>query len=396
MLEFQMYMPTRIIFGPDKLEELGSTPHLPAGSKAMIVISGGGSMIRNGYLDRVQGLLSENGVSSIVYDKIRPNPESAQVEEAAEIVKAQEIDFIVGLGGGSSIDSAKAIALLSTNGGKYWDYMSGGTGGNKKPRIPALPIVAIPTTAGTGTEADPWTVITKTGGNEKIGWGNDSTFPKLSIVDPKLTLSVPPRTTAYTGMDAFFHAVEAYLATCSQPSSNMLALEAVHLISHYLPLAVKEGDNLDARTALMWANTAAGLCETYSSCISQHSIEHAISGFYPDVPHGAGLTMLSKSYFSYLLQIKPERFEELALAMGDESVYDMAPEDRPQAFITALDRLIEQAGLGDEKLSNYGVKKEDIPAMAKCAFDTMGGLFEITPIKMNEDDVVAILENAEW
>jgi len=394
MLNFQYFMPTRILFGPDMLDQLGDTPYLPRGRKAMVVIGESGAMIKAGYLSRVQSLLSKQDVQTIVYDKVMPNPESDAVDEAAAICRNSGVDFIVGLGGGSTIDSAKAIALMATNTGEYWDYMQSGTGGGKQPEKDALPIVAIPTTAGTGTEADPWTVITKSGSAEKIGWGNDSTFPALSIVDPKLMLSVPPRQTAYTGMDAFFHAVEAYLATCHQPASDALALEAVHLIAHTLPLAVAEPYNLEARTIMAWASTAAGLCESYSSCISHHSLEHALSAFHPDMPHGAGLVMLSKAYFGFLAACGEERLQDLALAMGDTLAEEIDEEVSGVAFLDALDKLITEVGLAEEKLSAYGVAREEIPSLAENALTTMGALFDITPVPMSQDDVIAIYEAA--
>ena len=173
MLNFQYFMPTRVVFGPETLDQLGDTPYLPRGKKAMVVIGESGVMIKEGYLARVQSQLSKQDVQTIVFDKVRPNPESDAVDEAAAICRDNDVDFIVGLGGGSTIDSAKSIALMATNSGKYWDYMQSGTGGGLTPEKDALPIVAIPTTAGTGTEADPWTVITKSGTDamEKIGWG---------------------------------------------------------------------------------------------------------------------------------------------------------------------------------------------------------------------------------
>ena len=396
MLNFQYFMPTRLLFGPDTLDQLGDTPHLPRGNKAMVVIGESGAMVRQGYLAKVQSRLAKQDVQTIVFDKIRPNPESDAVDEAAAICREKGVNFIVGLGGGSTIDSAKAIALMAANPGKYWDYMQSGTGGGQTPDKAALPIVAIPTTAGTGTEADPWTVITKsgTGSKEKVGWGNDSTFPTLSIVDPKLMLSVPPRQTAYTGMDAFFHATEAYLATCRQPASDMLALEAVHLIAHTLPQAVAEGDNLEARTIMAWASTAAGLCESYSSCISQHSLEHALSAFHPDLPHGAGLVLISKAYFGFLASRGEERLGDLALAMGDTLEESLEEEVTGVAFLDALDQLITDIGLGDEKLSDYGVTREEIPGLADNALTVMSALFDITPVEMTRDDVIAIFEAA--
>ncbi len=390
--DFTYFMPTRILFGCGKVAELKTTPYLP-GSKALVVIGESGAMRKHSYLDTVVNHLRENGVDSVVYDKIQPNPVSEHVDEGAAIARENKCDFVLGLGGGSTIDSAKSIATMAANPGKYWDYIQAGSGGCKTPPKRALPIVAITTTAGTGTESDPWTVITKSDTNEKIGWGCDFTFPTLSIVDPELMVTVPPGQTAYTGMDAFFHSVEAFLATISQPASDHLALEAISLITENLPLAVKDGSNIEARTKLAWANTEAGICESLSCCISHHSMEHAVSAYYPQVAHGAGLTMLSVAYFGYLAERYPARFPDLARVMG-EDVDSMPEKDRPMAFIRALEKLIADVGLSDAKLSDFGVKREELPKMAKNAFDTMGKLFEITPVNLTVDDVVAIYERA--
>jgi len=389
---FSYYMPIRILFGPGKLKELETTTYIP-GKKALIVIGATGAMRRHGYLDRLTSILDKRGIEYVVYDKIKPNPLSENVDEGAQLARDKKCDFVIGLGGGSSIDSSKSIAVMTKNPGKYWDYISGGTGGGKIPENGALPIVAITTTAGTGTEADPWTVITKSGSQEKIGWGNDDTFSKLSIVDPELMISVPPKTTAYTGMDAFFHSTESYLATVNQPTSDLLSLQAVSLITQNLPIAVKDGNNLDVRTKLAWSNTAAGICESLSSCISHHSLEHAISAFHPNVAHGAGLTMISVAYFSFIAERNPDRFIDLAKAMG-ENVDGLSEKDKPFAFINALKRLIKESSLEDEKLSDYGVKESDIRDMAENAFNTMGGLFDVTPVKMTVDDVVEIYKRA--
>ncbi len=391
-LDFSYYMPTRIIFGCGKLSELKTTPYLP-GKKALVVIGASGAMSKYGYLDRVLKYLRENGVEAVVYDKIQPNPVSEHVEEGASVAKENGCDFVVGLGGGSTIDSSKSIAVMAVNPGKYWDYINRGSGGRKTPPNSALPIVAITTTAGTGTEADPWTVITKSDTNEKIGWGNDSTFPRLSIVDPELMVSVPPKTTAYTGMDAFFHSVESYLATLNQPASDQLALEAISLVTEYLPVAVKDGTNIQARAKLAWANTEAGICESLSRCISLHSMEHPVSAYYPNVAHGCGLTILSVSYFTCLAERNPARFPDLTKAMG-ENLDELTEKERPMAFITGLKKLIKNVGLEEEKLSDFGIKRNQLRTFAENSFYTMGSLYDITPVKLTLDDVIAIYENA--
>ena len=388
--EFNYYMPTRILFGPGKLKELATTPYLP-GRKALIVISSGNSMKKYGYIDRVVGYLKENGVESVVFDKILPNPIAQHVAEGAKVARDNNCDFVIGLGGGSSIDSAKSIALMAKNPGEYWDYINGGSGKGQEVKGGALPIVAITTTAGTGTEADPWTVITKTETSEKIGFGNNYTFPVLSIVDPELMLSIPPKFTAFQGMDAFFHSVEGYLATMNQPASDSHALQAVSLITKYLPIAVKDGQNIEARTAIAWANTASGIVESLSSCISQHSLEHALSAYHHNLPHGAGLIAISVAYFSFMAEKCPERFVPLAKAMGED--VDNLPEgEKALALITALKKLIKNVGMDNLKLSDYGIKKEDAKKYAKNALDTMGGLFAIAPYNLSLEETTSIYE----
>ena len=392
MDSFNYYMPTRLIFGAGKLDELATTPFFPW-KKVLIVIGAGGAMRRSGSLERVQRLLALRGVSTIVFDRIRPNPETEQVDEGAELARKENCDAVLGLGGGSTIDSAKSIAMLAKNSGHYWDYIMSGTGGRKSPVGGALPIIAITTTAGTGTEADPWTVQSNPRTKEKIGWGTDCTYPTLSIIDPELMVSLPPKQTAYTGMDAFFHSVEAYLATVHQPASDLLALDAVSRITKWLPIAVTDGTNLEARTSVAWANTEAGICESLSSCISHHSLEHALSAFYPDIAHGCGLTMLSVAYFSDVAERHPERFADLARAMG-ENVDSMSERERPFAFVSALKKLIAAVDLAEETFSKYGVNSNDIPAMAQNALSAMGGLFACTPVKQGQEDVERIFRRA--
>jgi len=391
-LNFNLYMPARILFGCGKLAELGTTPFLP-GRKALLVIGASGAMRKHGYVNRVTRLLKDNGAGAVVYDKIQPNPLVEHVEEGAKIARREKCDFVLGLGGGSTIDSAKSIAVMARNPGRYWDYIHGGSGLGKTPVKGALPIVALPTTAGTGTEADPWTVITKSDTNEKIGWGDACTFPTLSIVDPELMLSVPPAQTAYTGMDAFFHSVECYLATVHQPTSDHLALEAVSLITQYLPIAVKTGSNLEARTKLAWANTAAGMCESLSCCISHHSMEHAVSACFPNVPHGAGLTMLSVAYFGYLAERNSSRFPDLARAMG-EKVDGLPRRRQALAFVKGLKKLIRKVGLEEHKFSDFGIRRDDLERLAENSFHTMGKLFALTPIRLTVRDATAIYERA--
>lgn len=390
-MKFTYSIPTKILFGPGSFNDLATTP-LP-GKKALVVITAGKSMRANGYLDRLIDMLDKQGIGHALFDKILPNPVLRHVHEGAALAREQGSDFVIGLGGGSSIDSAKSIAVMAKNPGDYWDYISGGSGKGRPLVNGALPIVAIATTAGTGTEADPWTVITKEDTNEKIGFGCAETFPVLSVVDPEMMLTIPAHLTAYQGFDALFHATEGYIANVATPLSDAYALKSIELLAKYLPAAVKDGSDLEARTQVALASTLSGMVESTSCCTSEHGMEHALSAFYPKLPHGAGLIMLSEAYYSFFADKAPERFTAMAKAMG--VVTGHLPEaERPMAFVKALVELQKACGVDGLKMSDYGITKED---MAKCAANarhTMGGLFELDPYALSLDETTQIMMNA--
>ncbi|MDC7223839.1 MAG: iron-containing alcohol dehydrogenase [Spirochaetales bacterium] len=383
-VNFNYRIPTRLIFGPGKLEELGSM-ELP-GRKALIVLSAGTSMKRHGYLERVISLLEKNGVDSVVFDKILPNPIKDHVMEGAELARREGCDFVVGLGGGSSIDSAKSIALMAKNPGDYWDYIVDGTGKGQPVKGGVLPIVAITTTAGTGTEADPWTVITNLETTEKIGFGNDETFPLVSFIDPELMLSVPPKLTAYQGFDAFFHAAEGVMSKIATPLSDAYALKSIELLTNWLPAAVKDGSNLEARTNVALANTISGLVESTSSCTSEHSMEHALSAYHTDLPHGAGLIMLSLPYFTKFAQICPERMSLIAKAMGEEA--------SAEGCLKGLAKLQKACGVAELKMSDYGIVREELPELARKAHESMSHLYTQDRKYLTVEDTLNIMEEA--
>lgn len=384
MINFNYFIPTRVLFGPGKLNDLAKE-RLP-GKKALIVISGGTSMKKYGYLERVQSLLAEQKIESVVFDKIMPNPILAHVTEGAELAKAEKCDFVIGLGGGSSIDSAKSIAIMAKNPGNYWDYVNGGTGKGQPVENGVLPIVAITTTAGTGTEADPWTVITHEDRDEKIGFGTDETFPVLSVVDPELMTSIPPHLTAYQGFDAFFHAVEGYIANIATPVSDGFALTSIELVAKSLAAAVKDGKNIEARTDIALANTLSGFVESTSSCTSEHAMEHAMSAYFPKLPHGAGLIMLSEAYFSFFEKIIPERFSKMASVMGMDA--------KPENFVKALLKLQKDCGVAELKMSDYGITADDIDKLSKNAKFAMGGLFTMDRYNLSDEETFGIMQKA--
>lgn len=382
MTNFNYYMPSRILFGKGKLDEMA--PYLP-GRKALIVTSSGPSMRKYGYLQRVEKLLNAADIAYVVFDKILPNPIKSHVMEGADLARTEDCDFVIGLGGGSSIDASKSIAVMATNPGDYWDYIHGGSGKGLPVSNNPLPIVAITTTAGTGTEADPWTVVTKEDTNEKIGFGYDGTFPTLSIVDPDLMMSVPPHLTAYQGFDALFHATEGYIANIATPISDMYALKSIELIGKFLSAAVNDGANEEARSMIALANTLSGFVESTSSCTSEHSLEHALSAFHPELPHGAGLIMISKAYYTYFADKIPERMITMAKALG------YADAKKTMDFVKALVKLQEDCHVDALKMSDYGIDKDNLMKYAENAKHTMGALFTLDPAPMSTEDAAEIL-----
>lgn len=387
-MQFDYFVPTKILFGKGQLSNLHSQK-LP-GKKALIVISSGKSTRSNGYLARVEEQLDLAGVSHAVFDKILPNPIKSHVMEGAALARSEGCDFVVGLGGGSSIDAAKAIAVMTTNEGDYWDYVSGGSGQRKPVPNDPLPIVAITTTAGTGTEADPWTVTTKEDTNEKIGFGYEKTFPVLSIVDPDLMLTVPPHLTAYQGFDALFHSTEGYLAKTADPISDLFALKAIELVGKSLAKAVADGTNEAARADVALANTLSGMVESLSSCTSEHSLEHALSAFHHELPHGAGLIMISKAYYTHFANTHAcdERMIAMAKALGKTDA------SSAMDFVHALCGLQSACGVAELKMSDYGIDGANLGKYADNARQTMGGLFLADPVRLSREDSIRILQES--
>lgn len=377
-------LPTKVLFGEGMLNELHNE-EMP-GKKAMIVISNGKSMKNNGWIDEVIDELEQAGVESVVFDKIGPNPTEPDIMDGVIFARENEVDFIVGLGGGSVLDATTIIAAVvpQKDGGRVWDYVNGGTGGGRPLEEKSLPYIEITTTAGTGSEVDRWGVVTNPETHEKIGFQGDFAF--LAIVDARLMLTVPPEYTAYQGFDALFHSIEGYISTARTAPAQMVEIAAIGNIAQYLPIAVKDGDNLDAREKVAFANTMSGYSMELGSCTSEHSLEHALSGNHPDLPHGAGLIMISLAYFKHFIDkhVCDEKFMEMAIALGAKQIKG------PYDFLQALERLMRECGVADLKMSDYGISPSEFPRFVKEARETMGGLFEFDPEPLTDEEVEAI------
>lgn len=389
MMSYQFYVPTRTLFGAGMLNELHNQT-MP-GKKAMVVISNGKSMKTTGTLDRVLKELSAAGVETAVFDKVQANPLRSTVMAGAAFAKENSCDFMVALGGGSVMDASKAMAAMATNDGDIWDYVFGGTGGGKTLVSKALPMICITTTAGTGSEADQWGVITNDATNEKIGFGGyDCLFPVLSIVDPELMVSVPAEFTAYQGFDALFHSTECYISKAHNLMGDMLALTAIENIGKYLVRAVKDGTDLEAREGVAFANNLSGQVMTVSCCTSEHSMEHAMSAYHQELSHGAGLIMISKEYYQHFVDchVCDERFVAMAKALGKSDA------SCAQDFVDVLVQLQKDCSVADLKMSDFGIQESELDILARNARETMGGLFGADPCELSHEQCVAIYQKS--
>ena len=386
LTRFTFDVPTQTLFGAGILNKLHTQP-MP-GKKAMVVISNGKSTRANGYLDRTLEQLKLAGVESVVFDKVQANPLKATVEEGGKFARENACDFIVALGGGSCMDAAKGMAVMATNQGDLWDYIVPGTGKGKPITNTPLPIIAITTTAGTGSETDSGGVITNPTTYEKTAIFGHDLFPKLAIVDPELMLSVPPKFTAYQGFDALFHSTEGYIASTANLISDMVSITAIENVGKHLAATVRDGKSLPNRERVAFGNWLSGVQMVVGTCTSEHSLEHALSAYHQELPHGAGLIMISLAYYKHFIDrgVQAERFVRMAQALGMQNA------DKPEDFLTALKALQTACGVDDLRMSDYGIKPDEFETMAHNAKSAMGWLFDHDPSPLSIEDCVAIYQ----
>ena len=384
-MNFNFNNPTNLLFGSGKLNELGNQK-MP-GTRAMLLTSNGKSTKANGYLDRTMAQLDKAGISYALFDKIMENPIKEVIMDGAAFARDNGCDFIVALGGGAVLDSSVAISAMATNGGDLWDYVFGGTGKCQPLTKPGLPIVTIATTSGTGSEINCWGVISNLETKEKIGFGDPILTPVLSIVDPELMLTVPPKYTAYQGFDALFHNTEVMMSNGINIMSETLALSAIESIVRHLPRAVANGSDLEAREYVAYGSTLAGMTMQLTSTTAQHSMEHSMSAHHHNLPHGAGLIMISVEFARFFIEKHAcdEQFIKMAKVMGIPAA------DKAEDFITALISLQKDCGVYDLKMSDYGFTRDELPAVAAGARVMQGGLFAANPCEMTDEDCAGIL-----
>ena len=341
------------------------------------------NLAETGFRERVAGLLGQAKIVPVIYDKTEPEPPLELADEGTKIALKNKCDGVVGIGGGSAMDLAKAIAVLSANKGKAEDYL----GLNRIPG-PGFPKIMIPTTAGTGSEVTFTSVFIRKKLKKKEGMNSPYLFPELALLDPELTLSLPPHPTAATGIDALCHAIESYTSINASPMSEMISLEAIQLISDNLRTAVHDGANIEAREAMLLGSLYAGLGLANAGVTAVHSLSYPLGGRY-GVSHGLANTIMLPRVMAFNLPGAQEKFVDIAEVMG-EIVDDLPVREAAYLAVEAVEALIEDCGIMTT-LEELEIPESDFPEMAKVAM-TVARPLANNPCKMTIEDMVEIYQ----
>lgn len=355
MRPFTYYQPTEIVFGSGRIQEIG-TIVARYGQRCLLVTSPSDAL--NPLYERIRGYLQEAGIQVEHFNGVIPNPTTDCVTEGADLAKAFNADVVLGVGGGSSMDTAKAVAVEATHPGTAWDYLFFKT----PPTSKTLPVIAVSTTSGTGSQVTQVAVMTETASKTKSAIYNSIVYPKVCVVDPDLMESLPAYITACTGFDAFTHAFESYLHVNGTPYTDVLALEAIRLVAAYLPLAVTDGTNKEARQAMAWADTLAGLCIANAGVTLPHGIGMTISGQCPHVAHGEALAVVYPEFTRFTYGSAIWKFAQVG-RIFNPALTELSDAEAAEQSCDEIDNLLKQIGLW-LSLEGLGITHEDTVAIA--------------------------------
>jgi len=352
--------PTRLVHGIGAIASLGEEAGALGMTRPMVVTDGG--IVKAGILDEALEPLRKSGLDPVVFDRVRANPDIALVDEGARHYESEGCDGLIGLGGGSSIDTAKGAGLVAVQGGSILQYEYGHDPIDR--RIP--PLIAVPTTAGTGSEVTLWAVITDPDRKIKFNVGGTTNLaPWVALIDPALTVNLPPSVTAGTGMDALAHAVECYTMAYHQPFTDAVALQAIEYVSRWLRVAFEEGSNLDARYHMSLAAMLAGMAYGTDSAGAAHAMSQSAGGVH-DVPHGDLTGRVLGPVVEYNYMGDPPRFARIAEAMGKET-RNLHPTDAAERAVDEVYAMT--ADMRIPSLQELGFSPEEIPMLAKIAYE---------------------------
>lgn len=376
------YIPCITLIGPGCARETGTRAKALGAKKALIVTDAG--LQKMGVAALVEGYLRDSDIQAVVFAGAEPNPTDVNVHDGVATFERESCDFIVSLGGGSSHDCAKGIGLVTAGGRHIRDYE-----GIDKSKVPMTPLISINTTAGTAAEMTRFCIITNSSNHVKMAIVDWRCKPLIAIDDPRLMLAMPPSLTAATGMDALTHAIEAYVSTPATPITDACAEKAIELIGKWLPKAVANGDAMDARAAMCYAQYLAGMAFKNASLGYVHAKAHQLGGFY-NLPHGVCNAILLPHVSEFNLISAPERFAKIAALLGayTDGLSTMDSARLAVAAIRALSASVDiPAGL-----ASLGVKKEDHEVMAYNA--QKDACMLTNPRKATAAQVISIFEAA--
>jgi len=359
MRQFDYFQPTEIRYGTGRLDEVGKIIARYGKRCLLVTVPTESAPVFAQLFDRVKGYLAESSVEVEHFAGVVPNPTTKCISAGAEIAEAFGANVVLGIGGGSSVDTAKAIAVEVTHPGTAWDYR---WCSDKQPTGKTLPIIAVTTTSGTGSQLTQVAVLTNPDEKDKSAIFNSSVYPKVAIVDPELMVSVPPHVTASTGFDVFCHAFESYLHTNASPYTDLLALEAIRLVAGNLSAAVEHGSNLEARKAMAWADCLAGLCIANAGVTLPHGVGMTIGGYCPQVMHGEAIAVSYPEFTRFTYPYAVDRFAAMGRILN-ASLEDQPDKVAAEKSCEALDEFMKKIGMW-LSLEGLGVSEEEIVAIA--------------------------------
>ncbi len=377
------FSPQKIVLGQDTVKKVGEEVTTLGGSKAMIVTDQG--IVSAGYVKLVEDALHAAKIEVGSFDRVEPEPPARIVGECVKMIREGKYNVVIGLGGGSSLDIAKGAAIMARNPGTILDY----AGIDKVPRA-GLPKILIPTTAGTGSEATRSLVVTDERDNTKKSIASSFGIADVAILDPLLTLSMPPRVTANTGMDALVHAIESYVSATTTPFAEILAIEAISLIAHNLPLAYSKGSNVNARYNMLLAASIAGLAFASSRLGIVHGLAYVIDTEY-HLPHGRANAIMLPHVMNFNKTGNLRKFSKIAEAMG-ENVEGLSTYQAAEKSVEAVENLLNALQI-PFKLSQYGISRDDLPKLVEGGMK-QARLFIPNPRDVTPEDLKSIYEKA--
>ena len=378
----EFYAPGKIIFGPGGLSQVGVEAER-LGSKTLIVL-GRSAMKKSGALDRLTHLLIENNLEYVIYKNVPSDPTVEIIDTGTGLARKEKCNLIIALGGGSVLDTGKAISAMVTNEGSVADYQEIEGKGRKFQHKP-IPFIAIPTTSGTGSEATRNAVITNTKLGLKKSIRDLCLIPEVALVDPELTLSLPPHITAISGGDALTQCIESYLGKKSQEITDALAMHAIGLVGKSLVKAVKEGKNLEARKDMAMAALLSGLCLSNSGLGTAHALSHPL-GVYYKIPHGLSCAVLLPYVMEYNQPVVTKKLAKIAECLG-ENISSLSETEAAQRAVEKVKEILTAVGI-KENLFGWKIEEEDFPKLIKGA---KGGSLDNNPRDTSDEDLIELL-----